>query len=103
MNRLTHRPTHRPTRRLAALVLVACLLAPQALAKAPAPISTFKDWTAYTVKEKGGLACYMASQPKESVPKGVKRGQIWVLVTHRPYKTWAGRSTTAPPSTRRTP
>ena len=56
------------------------------MAQSPQPISAFKDWTAYTVKEEGGLACYMASQPKTSAPDGVKRGQIWALVTHRPYK-----------------
>ena len=33
-----------------------------------APIDTFKDWSAYTVKEKGGKACYVASQPKDSKP-----------------------------------
>lgn len=55
-------------------------------AQSPKPISTFKDWTAYTVQEEGGLACYMASQPKSSAPDGVKRGQIWTLVTQRPYK-----------------
>ena len=62
------------------------LAAAPAFAQSPQPISAFKDWTAYTVKEKGGLACYMASQPKASRPDGVKRGQIWALVTHRPYK-----------------
>jgi invasion protein IalB len=69
-------------------VLTAFILswAPGALAQSPSPIGTFKAWTAYTAKEKKGRACYMASQPKQSKPKGVKRGEIWILVTHRPYK-----------------
>ena len=50
------------------------------------PIDAFKDWNAYTVKEKDGKACYIASQPKDSKPKEAKRDPIWLLVTHRPYK-----------------
>jgi invasion protein IalB len=50
------------------------------------PIDTFRDWNAYTVKEKDGKACYVASQPKESAPKDARRDAIWLLVTHRPYK-----------------
>jgi len=69
------------------LTLSALLLAVgPAWAQSPKPISTFKDWTAYTVEEQGGMACYMASQPKASAPDGAKRGQIWALVTQRPYK-----------------
>ena len=44
------------------------------------------DWGAFTLKERNGLACYLAGQPKESKPAGVNRGAIWLLVTHRPYK-----------------
>jgi len=51
-----------------------------------APIDTFRDWSAYTVNEKDGKACYIASQPKDSKPKEAKRDAIWLLVTHRPYK-----------------
>ena len=68
-----------------ALLLGLSLLAPAASAQSPSPLSSFKDWTAYTVKEEGGLACYIASQPKASEPTDVKRGPIWTLVTHRPY------------------
>lgn len=50
------------------------------------PIDAFKDWNAYTVQEKDGKACYVASQPKDSKPKEAKRDPIWLLVTHRPYK-----------------
>lgn len=50
------------------------------------PIDSFKDWSAYTVNEKGGKACYVASQPKDSKPTGVNRDPVWLLVTHRPYK-----------------
>lgn len=43
-------------------------------------------WGAFKLKEGKGLACYMAGQPKNSKPAGVKRDPIWLLVTHRPYK-----------------
>jgi len=70
----------------ALLSLAMLALALPALAQSPAPLSSFTDWTAYTVKEEGGLACYIASQPKTSEPNDVKRGPIWTLVTHRPYR-----------------
>jgi Invasion associated locus B (IalB) protein len=72
--------------RILALCIAASAWSLPGLAQSPKPISTFTDWTAYTVKEEGGLACYMASQPKSSAPDGVNRGQIWTLVTQRPYK-----------------
>lgn len=68
------------------LALIPLLIAAPALAQSPSPLSSFRDWAAYTVKEEGGLACYIASQPKASEPADVKRGPIWTLVTHRPYK-----------------
>lgn len=65
----------------------AALMAGGAAAQANlAPIDSFKDWSAYTVKEKDGKACYIASQPKESKPKEAKRDAVWLLVTHRPYR-----------------
>lgn len=67
----------------AAAACVACGAAAQANLT---PIDAFKDWNAYTVKEKDGKACYIASQPKDSKPKEAKRDPIWLLVTHRPYR-----------------
>jgi invasion protein IalB len=67
----------------AAAACVACGAAAQANLT---PIDAFKDWSAYTVKEKDGKACYIASQPKDSKPKDAKRDPIWLLVTHRPYR-----------------
>jgi len=69
-----------------ALTLILLSFAASALAQSPSPLSAFKDWAAYTVKEDGGLACYIASQPKASEPSDANRDPIWILVTHRPYK-----------------
>jgi hypothetical protein len=59
-----------------------------ALAHATSPKSLLKrprHWAAFIINEKGGTACYMVGRPISSKPKNVKRGKVWVLVTHRPY------------------
>ena len=80
---------------LTALSLVTVLLgvAMTAQAKSKAPKSLLRSpgvWGAFSLKEGKGKACYMAGQPSDSKPGGVKRGPIWVLITHRPYKKIKG-------------
>ena len=41
---------------------------------------------ACTVKEDGGMACYIAGKPDDTAPDNVKHGAVWLLVTHRPYR-----------------
>ncbi len=43
-------------------------------------------WGAFTVKEKDGTACYLAGKPDDMAPDNVKRGPVWLLVTHRPHR-----------------
>ena len=52
----------------------------------PKIIGEYKSWTALQYKEKGKLVCFVSSSPSKwsSVPKGVSRGDIYILVTHRP-------------------
>ncbi len=52
----------------------------------PKIIGKFKSWTALKYKEKGKLVCFISSSPTKwsSKPKGVNRGDIYILVTHRP-------------------
>ncbi len=57
-----------------------------AAAQAPKPLGTFKDWDAFSYKEGSGKVCYMISAPKDKKPKGVRRGEVHVMVTHRPAK-----------------
>ncbi len=78
-----------------ALSVVAVLfsVALGAQAKSKAPKSLLRNpgvWGAFSLKEGKGMACYMAGQPSSSKPGGVKRGPIWVLITHRPYKKIKG-------------
>ena len=72
---------------LVCATLVALLAAPISV-NAAEPKELLKNpgvWGAFSLNEGKGLACYLAGQPKNSKPTGVKRGPIWLLVTHRPY------------------
>ncbi|MDR1693706.1 MAG: invasion associated locus B family protein [Lactobacillaceae bacterium] len=50
----------------------------------PATLGEYDDWIAYSYKDAGGMVCYMASTPKKDEGKYTKRGDIYVVVTHRP-------------------
>ena len=47
-------------------------------------IGTYKDWTAYSNKEKNGKTCFIASEPLKSLGKYNKsnRGKTYVFVTN---------------------
>ncbi len=51
---------------------------------APKLIGDYNDWSAYTFKEGNSVVCYMASTPKKDEGSYTKRGDIYVIVTHRP-------------------
>ncbi|RMF13869.1 MAG: hypothetical protein D6757_07330 [Alphaproteobacteria bacterium] len=56
-------------------------------AEKPKFIGGYRDWDAFTLKERdGSTICYMVSTPKSwrASRKGVRRGRIYVTVTHRP-------------------
>lgn len=65
------------------------LLAPATKAQAaePVPLGTFTDWRAYKVTSGSNTICYALSQPKDTEPKNVRRGNIYVMVAN-----WPGRS-----------
>ena len=56
----------------------------QALAATPQVLGEYGDWIAYYYQDRGGIVCYMASTPKKDEGKYSKRGDIYVIVTHRP-------------------
>jgi len=71
----------------AALVLAGPILVALggiAAAAEPRLIGTFKDWNAFAFEESGNKVCYISSQPKKKEPANVRRGDVYVLVTHRP-------------------
>lgn len=50
----------------------------------PKTLGVFGAWNAYTFNDRGGKVCFMSSQPekKEASVKSVKRGDIFVFLTH---------------------
>ena len=50
----------------------------------PKPLGTFERWTAYSLTEGGQQVCYVASAPAKSDGKYAKRGDVFMLITHRP-------------------
>jgi len=60
------------------------LLAFSADAAAPQLIGEYDDWSAYVYKEGKSNVCYMASTPQKSEGKYTKRGDVYLVITHRP-------------------
>lgn len=87
-----------PMIRTFSAILVATLLAAPAFAQKAAPaapkqaepanreLGTFNDWKAYALTEGKTKTCYLLGRPKSSEPKNVKRGDHYLMVTHRPDK-----------------
>ena len=70
--------------RLPIILTAALLLALPARAENAALLGTFGDWEAYKETEGGKTVCYMGSQPTKARGKYKKRGETFILVTHRP-------------------
>ncbi|NQU60301.1 MAG: hypothetical protein HQ512_04155 [Rhodospirillales bacterium] len=47
-------------------------------------IGGFGDWEAFRESDGGKIVCYIGSEPKKSKGKYKKRGDAYVLITHRP-------------------
>lgn len=72
---------------LSKFTLIFCLLALlplQAHADDPRLMGRYGDWEAYVFTENGNKVCYMASQPKKREGNYTKRGESFLLITHRP-------------------
>lgn len=50
----------------------------------PKPLGTFDGWTSAELGGGNAKVCYMFARPADSLPKGARRGEIMVVVTHRP-------------------
>ncbi len=73
--------------KLATAALAALLAAAPgaAAAQTPKEIGAWRAWRAYVYNESGGgKVCFMDSEPTDTRPRNVRRGQIYALVTHRP-------------------
>lgn len=72
---------------LAAVLVALGLAVPTtgAVAKGREFLGGFRDWDAFLDKTaKGEKSCYAISVPKETAPKNVKRGEIYIMVTQWP-------------------
>jgi len=71
--------------RSAGLLLATLVALPSAaFAATPQSLGAFKDWGAFTFEENGQKVCYMASRPKKSEGNYKSRGEVHLLITHRP-------------------
>lgn len=80
-------PRSLPNRLIASLLgtaLAALTLAGTAQAAEPQRIQTFKNWEAYTFGEGKDKVCYMASRPTKSEGNYKQRGDVFLMITHRP-------------------
>ncbi len=77
---------------IAPLVALALVQAPAAIAQGqtkppakaePQKLGSFTGWDAFTYTEGRNKICYVIGRPKTSEPKGAKRGEIYLTVTHR--------------------
>ena len=50
-------------------------------------LGTFGDWRAYAYVDEGGKVCYLAGKPKKSESEQRRRGDVFLMVTHRPGVT----------------
>jgi len=50
-------------------------------------LSSHGDWEAYLETEAGKKVCYIGSKPKKESGKYRKRGDTYVLITHRPAES----------------
>lgn len=66
-------------------VLALCA-APATHAANPTPtlLGSYRAWDAFTVESGKGKVCYIVSAPTDSSPNNVNRGDIYLLVSHRP-------------------
>lgn len=49
-------------------------------------LGDFKKWQAYQLDAKDGRICYLHGLPSKQEPANAKRGEIYLLVTHKPAK-----------------
>ena len=75
---------------LLALASMPALAQPAGTAKPPAVgakaehLGDAQGWSAFAETDKNAKACYLVGRPVKSEPENLKRGDVYVYVTHRP-------------------
>jgi invasion protein IalB len=87
------RPTLAFTAAAAALAVIGPAAAQKAAPKpqpaaqtlpVPKQLGTYDAWTSVEFAQSSGKICYLFARPETSEPKGAKRGDIMMVITHRP-------------------
>ncbi len=63
------------------LSILALGISRQALAEDSPLLGSFKQWQAFRTTQDGKLVCLVSSKPVKTAPDGVKRGDIFILVS----------------------
>ncbi|MFV3074700.1 invasion associated locus B family protein [Niveispirillum fermenti] len=63
---------------------VLSVLALPAPAAEPKLIGAYRDWNAFILEEASGPVCWMVSRPKRQEGEFTRRGDVFLLVVHRP-------------------
>lgn len=71
---------------LATIAVTLAAVTAAALAAPPKSVGSFRDWTAYVRTDGGEKQCYITSEPKSKSPRGVRRGEVNLLVTNWPAR-----------------
>lgn len=61
-----------------------CVFSASVMADAPQKIGEYEDWGAFFSREGKNIVCYMASSPQKSEGKYTQRGNVYMVITHRP-------------------
>ena len=69
--------------RITGAMTVICLASVIATATESKEIGVFKDWSAHLLVENKTKTCYLHTAPGSSAGKYKKRGEVYMLVTHR--------------------
>ena len=64
--------------------LLTILVAAPVYAQEAKSLGRFGDWEAYRETDGGKPVCYIGSQPTKATGKYKKRGETYILITHRP-------------------
>ncbi|MGP1397143.1 MAG: invasion associated locus B family protein [Inquilinaceae bacterium] len=67
-----------------AFVLAGASTVAPVLAQEAEYLGSHRDWHAYQFTENGNRACYIVSKPTEERGDYTSRGDVYVMVTHRP-------------------
>lgn len=66
------------------LLLASLAMAGPAPAAEPRLIGIFRDWNAFMLEENSGPVCWMVSRPKKMEGDFTRRGDVFLMITHRP-------------------